>query len=53
MAKSKKLTDTAADKDTHKGYNEKNPTEPQGAFKANSMEQPAKNVKETPRKNPA
>ncbi len=33
-----KKTSTVPDKKTHIGYNEKNPTEPQGAFKADSME---------------
>lgn len=33
-----KKTKTGPDKKTHIGYNEKNPTEPQGAFKADSME---------------
>jgi hypothetical protein len=35
-----KKTDTTPDKKTHIGYNEKNPTQAQGAFKADSMESP-------------
>ncbi len=39
MANTKIDTSTVeADKKTHSGYNEKNPTQPQGAFKADSME---------------
>lgn len=39
MAKTIKTTVTpSVDKKTHLGYNEKNPTQPQGAFKADSME---------------
>ena len=39
MAKINKKTSTpVVDKKTHMGYNEKNPVEPQGAFKADSME---------------
>ena len=34
-----KKTSASQDKKTHIGYNEKNPTQPQGAFKADSMEQ--------------
>lgn len=34
----KKDTTTSIDKKTHMGYNEKNPLQPQGAFKADSME---------------
>jgi hypothetical protein len=35
----KKIT-TPPDQKTHIGYNEKNPTQPQGAFKADSQEAP-------------
>lgn len=39
MAKTKKSISTGEnDKKTHSGYNEKNPSQPQGAFKADSME---------------
>ena len=39
MAKTIKTTITpSVDKKTHLGYNEKNPSQPQGAFKADSME---------------
>ncbi len=52
MAKiSKKQTIAGTDSELHKGYNEKNPTEPQGAFKAAPMEAPPKPVKKSPRKN--
>ena len=46
MAKTKKANvKTTVDNKTHMGYNEKNPTQPQGAFKAASMETPVKPVK--------
>lgn len=50
---SKKITSTSstADKKTHIGYNEKNPTQPQGAFKADSMDTKPKS-KETREKGP-
>ncbi len=52
MAKILKKDNVAAmEPDLHKGYNEKNPTEPQGAFKATPMAAPAKPVKKSPRKN--
>ncbi len=35
-----KKDSTPLDKNTHTGYNEKNPTQPQGAFKADSLETP-------------
>ena len=39
MAKiNKKISTPVVDKKTHMGYNEKNPAQPQGAFKADSME---------------
>lgn len=39
MAKTKNSIPAGeTDKKTHSGYNEKNPTQPQGAFKADSME---------------
>lgn len=39
MAKANTTAKTAAiDKSTHMGYNEKNPVQPQGSFKADSME---------------
>lgn len=40
MAKVKKTKTppTATDKQMHSGYNEKNPGDPQGAFKADSLE---------------
>lgn len=39
MAKSTTTANPAAiDKNTHMGYNEKNPVQPQGSFKADSME---------------
>lgn len=34
----KKDRAASIDKKTHMGYNEKNPSQPQGAFKADSME---------------
>lgn len=52
MAKTpKKLNTQANEPELHKGYNEKNPTEPQGAFKAAPIEAPAKPAKKFPRKN--
>ncbi len=52
MAKaSKKQIISEQDSELHKGYNEKNPTEPQGAFKAAPMEAAPKPVKKSPRKN--
>ena len=38
MAKAKQTTGTAPGNKTQSGYNEKNPSQPQGAFKADSME---------------
>lgn len=38
--KSTSPADIPADKKTHTGYNEKNPTQPQGAFKADSLDSP-------------
>ena len=39
MAKANTTAKTAAvDKNIHMGYNEKNPVQPQGSFKADSME---------------
>jgi hypothetical protein len=40
MSKTKKPVATGGD--VQKGYNEKNPTQPQGAFKADSMQKTAK-----------
>jgi hypothetical protein len=34
----KDIDNNAVDKKTHAGYNEKNPTQPQGAFKPDAME---------------
>ncbi len=34
----KPIPSTDVDKNTHLGYNEKNPAQPQGSFKADSME---------------
>jgi hypothetical protein len=36
----KKSGTPVPEKNTHKGYNEKNPTQPQGAFKPDSVETP-------------
>jgi hypothetical protein len=48
MAKTKTTAPEAAvDKKTHMGYNEKNPTQPQGSFKADSMETKAPTEKKT------
>lgn len=47
----KKQINTEPEPELHKGYNEKNPTEPQGAFTAAPMEAPPKPVKKSPRKN--
>lgn len=47
----KKQTVQANEPELHKGYNEKNPTEAQGAFKAAPMEAAPKPVKKSPRKN--
>lgn len=47
---SKKTRPAAATKE-HSGYNEKNPTEPQGAFKADAMETKSQ-VKEKREKGP-
>lgn len=38
MAKVKRIEDPSPEKKIGSGYNEKNPTQPQGAFKADSME---------------
>lgn len=43
----KKESKLAEDKSTHKGYNEKNPTQPQGAFKADSMETNSKTARKS------
>jgi hypothetical protein len=37
MSKAKQATATSPDKKTQSGYNEKNPGQSQGAFKADSM----------------
>jgi len=47
----KQQTTQETDEELHKGYNEKNPTQPEGAFKAAPMESPPKPVKKSPRKN--
>jgi hypothetical protein len=47
----KKEIKPVIDKSTHKGYNEKNPTQPQGAFKADSMETRPKGGKNPTEKN--
>ena len=47
MSKIKKSNvGSVGDADSHKGYNEKNPSQPQGAFEPDSM-----NNNDTPKKN--
>ncbi len=52
MAKiDKKISTPVVDKKTHMGYNEKNPVQPEAAFKADSMETNPLPVKKTVKKN--
>ena len=47
----KKIGTPVVDKKTHMGYNEKNPVQPEAAFKADSMETNPLPVKKTVKKN--
>lgn len=50
MAKAIKKIDEE-EKKLHKGYNEKNPAQPEGAFKADSIDPKPEAVVKPPRKN--
>jgi hypothetical protein len=49
MSKAKQVTTTPPETKTQSGYNEKNPGEPQGAFKADSMDTKTPGLKKRPK----